>query len=296
MADDAAAAYLDSHRWASAVLTTTPRDDVGAAPAPPAGTGPDVTISTPVPDQPVVLGGEALPEVDAGTTAVPSGLPVPQPPVPVPPVPPPAGPQAAGPQPAGPLPAVPLQPAPRVAQPTPAVAPAGPPPQVPAPAEPAPLRRPAPAEGSFTPARLVVPSLGVDGPVADVGLTARSEFAVPDDPGLVGRWDGGARPGDGRGTVALAGHVTWRGTEGLLHDLAELRPGAEVWLLAADGTGAVYVAGSVDVHTKATAPWRDVFRADVAERLVLITCGGRVDPVTGVHDSNVVAYLTPAPV
>jgi sortase (surface protein transpeptidase) len=131
--------------------------------------------------------------------------------------------------------------------------------------------------------------------VTDVGVTEDLEFAVPEDPGLVGRWDGGARPGDGRGTVALAGHVTWRGVDGLLRRLDELAPGDEVWLLAPDGTGAVYVAQSVDLHSKQALPWQDMFRYDVAERLLLITCGGSVDPVTGIHDSNVVAHLTPAP-
>jgi sortase (surface protein transpeptidase) len=124
-----------------------------------------------------------------------------------------------------------------------------------------------------------------------VGLTPAGEFAVPDDPGVVGRWDGGALPGSGTGTVSLAGHVSWGGVPGTLHDLARARAGDQAWLLDGRGSGVGYVVEAVRTHLKSELPVRDIFRADVAERLVLITCGGRFDPVAGRHDSNVVVYL-----
>jgi hypothetical protein len=126
-----------------------------------------------------------------------------------------------------------------------------------------------------------------------VGLNDKGEFAVPDDPGLVGRWDGGALPRSGSGTVALAGHVSAHGVAGTLYGLALLLPGDKAWLVGADGTGATYTVDRVELFPKVTLPVADIFRSDVPERLVLITCGGAYDPATGHHDSNVVVYLDP---
>ncbi|MGF1664296.1 MAG: class F sortase [Kineosporiaceae bacterium] len=136
-----------------------------------------------------------------------------------------------------------------------------------------------------------LPSLGTTAPVIEVGVTAERVLQVPGDPAVLGRWADGARPGDGTGSVVLAGHVSYRGELGVLHTLPDLQPGDEAVVTTSQGQ-ARYRAERVDVYRKAALPYQDIFQFDVPERLVLITCGGEFDRATGHYDSNVVAYLT----
>jgi hypothetical protein len=140
---------------------------------------------------------------------------------------------------------------------------------------------------------LELPTLGTTAPVIEVGVTDELVLQVPADPAVLGRWSDGARVGDGSGTIALVGHVSYRGELGVLHQLPNLRPGDEAIVTTPDGS-VRYVAERVDVYNKQALPYQDIFRFDVPERLVLITCGGEFDRSTGHYDSNVVAYLTPA--
>jgi hypothetical protein len=91
--------------------------------------------------------------------------------------------------------------------------------------------------------------------------------------------------------VVLVSHVDYRGVPGVLKRLADLSPGSEAVLVGPDGRQATYVLERVDTYRKAVLPFQDIFRFDVPERLVLITCGGEIDPATGRYDSNVVAYF-----
>jgi len=146
--------------------------------------------------------------------------------------------------------------------------------------------------GQFRPHRLLVPGIGVDAEVVSIGMTDDLALQVPDDPAVLGWWNGGAGPAAGTGTVTVTGHVSWAGTPGALRHLAELPPGESAWLIGADGAGIRYVSERVETYLKTALPSQDIFATAVPERLVLITCGGAFDPFTGRHDSNVVAYLS----
>jgi hypothetical protein len=140
---------------------------------------------------------------------------------------------------------------------------------------------------------LELPALGITAPVIESGVTQDLVLQVPSDPAVLGRWADGARPGDGRGSVVLAGHVSYRGELGVLHTLQNLEPGDEAVVETPSGP-ITYVTDRVDVYRKTALPYEEIFQFDVPERLVLITCGGKFDRSTGHYDSNVVAYLSRA--
>jgi hypothetical protein len=102
-------------------------------------------------------------------------------------------------------------------------------------------RPPSPSSASppivgWTPQQLVIDRLGVRAPVDAVGVR-RGALDVPDDPAQVGWWVGSAVPGDGRGTVLLAGHVdTARAGKGAMFQLERLPMGATVDIRAGDRT------------------------------------------------------------
>lgn len=161
--------------------------------------------------------------------------------------------------------------------------------------EPAPsASAPTPSAGTFTPTGLALPDLDVRSEVVEVGVTDDLVLEVPDDPQVVGLWSDGARPNHGTGSIVLVGHVDYRGLPGALQRLGDLSAGSQAVLSGADGQEVRYVVERVDVYRKSALPFEDVFRFDVPERLVLITCGGEFDRTSGHYDSNVVAYLARA--
>jgi Sortase domain len=157
----------------------------------------------------------------------------------------------------------------------------------PAPTSPAPATSPAAA-----PIRLALPALAIDAPVVPVGVQPGGGMAIPDDPKVLGWWQGGARTGD-RGTVVLAGHVdTAQAGAGALFPLSRAVPGQHVLLTTSQGTRD-YVINAVRAYLKADLP-SEVFATTGQSRLALITCGGPFDPRTRQYADNLVVYALPA--
>ncbi|NMH99890.1 sortase domain-bontaining protein [Pseudonocardia acidicola] len=143
-----------------------------------------------------------------------------------------------------------------------------------------------------TPQRLRLPSLGVDAPVVPVGVAAGGALVVPDDPGVLGWWQAGARPGSGHGTVVVDGHVDSAvAGPGALYHLRAVRLGDRVQLGTDRGTQG-YVVRALRSFPK-SAPPPDLFAIDGPPRLALITCGGSFDRHTRQYADNVVAYAVP---
>ena len=149
-----------------------------------------------------------------------------------------------------------------------------------------------PAAQEFDVSQISIPQLDADAEVVEVGVTENRILEVPPDARVLGRWSDGARPGAGTGSVVLVSHVDFRGVPGVLKQLSDLPVGAEATLIGPDGEEATYVVEQIDVYQKTVLPYQDIFRFDVPERLVLITCGGEIDPSSGHYDSNVVAYFS----
>ncbi|MCW2721015.1 MAG: peptidase sortase [Pseudonocardia sp.] len=151
---------------------------------------------------------------------------------------------------------------------------------------------PAPVAAPATPEQLRLPSLGVDAPVVPVDVEPGGALRVPDDPGVLGWWQAGARPGSGHGTVVVDGHVdTARDGPGAFYHLRALRPGDQVRLRTDRGTQG-YVVRAVRSFPKTALP-PELFTTDGPPRLALVTCGGSFDQHTRQYADNVVAYAVP---
>jgi sortase (surface protein transpeptidase) len=147
------------------------------------------------------------------------------------------------------------------------------------------------------PQRLDIPRLDVQAPVVARGLDVRGAIDPPplDQPGVVGWYGAGARPG-AAGTALMAGHLDTETRPAVFHRLAALRPGDTVRGVRDDGRVAVITVEDVLVlprdHFDAHRAYgtRQTGRAE----LRLITCGGPFDRATGTYRANVVvsAYLT----
>lgn len=148
-----------------------------------------------------------------------------------------------------------------------------------------------PAESPAEPDRLIVPSLGLDEQLIDLGLAADGGMEVPQDPSRVGWFTWGGRPG-GPGPTVVAGHVDSDLGPAVFFRLTELQPGDEVQVHSADGQAVTYVVDHAADYPKGEFPTEEVFGATASDQLRLITCTGSWDSLAASYSDNRVVYAT----
>ena len=126
--------------------------------------------------------------------------------------------------------------------------------------------------------RLVIPGIGVDAPIIELGILPDGTMDSPDGPVEVAWYTFSAKPGE-IGNVVMAGHLDYIDYgAAVFWSLSELRPGDEVQLLLEDDTLVKYVVESVIEYDEATAPVQDIVGPTANESITLITCSGSFDP------------------
>ncbi|NMH97124.1 class F sortase [Pseudonocardia acidicola] len=144
------------------------------------------------------------------------------------------------------------------------------------------------------PVGLSLPERGITAPVVPIGTDPGGALQPPDPPQTVGWWAPGALAGAPTGTVVIAGHVDSAVAGiGVLAVLPSLTAGEPISLRGADGRTFTYRVQARHQFAKARLP-AEVFAQTASPRLVLVTCGGRFDPVLRSYDDNIVVYAVPA--
>jgi sortase A len=128
------------------------------------------------------------------------------------------------------------------------------------------------------PARLVIPSIGVNARIEARGLDSDRNLASPNDYREVAWYKTGPKPGD-PGNALINGHVNWWTGDAVFTHLASLRAGDEVRVVRADGRVVVFkVTSSRTVG--ANARIASLFDPRKDSTLTLITCSGVWNPLT----------------
>ena len=145
------------------------------------------------------------------------------------------------------------------------------------------------------PVRVRITSLGIDAPVAAVGIDV--DHGVLGVPPLIQRtawWRDGAAPGARSGAVLIAGHVdSARLGAGAFFKLHRARPGDRVAVTTAAGRTYSYRVVSVRDYAKSRLP-TSVFSRRGRPRLELVSCGGPFIASEGHYRDNVVLTAVPA--
>lgn len=157
-------------------------------------------------------------------------------------------------------------------------------PPAPAAAEPTPV-----VGVGVEPARVSLPTLGLDEALIPLGIQADGEMEVPVDYDDVGWFTGGGRPG-GVGPTVIAGHVDSRSGPAVFFRLGELRAGDAFSITDVDGAVHDYRVTGVENHPKAQFPTARVFGATLDDEVRLVTCGGEYDTSIGRYVDNVVVF------
>ncbi|MDX2392912.1 MULTISPECIES: class F sortase [unclassified Streptomyces] len=147
------------------------------------------------------------------------------------------------------------------------------------------------------PARVDVPSIGVQAPVISRGLDSRGSIDPPpyELPGTVGWWGAGAAPG-AAGTALMVGHVDTKSKPAVFFGLSTVKPGAKIRVARADGSVAEFTVEDVKTYERTEFDPKKAYgpRVDGRAELRLVTCGGNYDKAAKQYSANVVvsAYLT----
>ena len=151
-----------------------------------------------------------------------------------------------------------------------------------------------PQAGS-APVRLLIPEIGVDSALMELGLQPDGSLEVPPT-GFPAGWFTGAPAPGATGPAVMAGHVDWEGSPGVFYDLRLLEPADEITVTRTDGSSAVFSVVSVEQFDKDAFPTDAVYGDLDHAGLRLITCGGSYDPGERSYTDNIVVFaeLLPA--
>lgn len=139
------------------------------------------------------------------------------------------------------------------------------------------------APAAETPARLIIPSIGLDTGIDPVGINKKGEMEVP--PGSspnVGWYKGGPKPGQ-VGSAVLDAHVF-----AAFRDLRNVRVGDDVIIVTASGQRLRFVAAESTVFRLSELTSAMLFGRGGDRWLNLITCAGQ--PVGDTYSHRLVVY------
>ncbi|MET9484244.1 class F sortase [Streptomyces sp. NPDC006638] len=142
------------------------------------------------------------------------------------------------------------------------------------------------------PARVTIPSLGVDSSLMALGLNRDGTVEVPPaDRGMTAGWyTGGAVPGE-PGAAVIIGHNNTRLGRAVFHDLKKIREGADIAVRNTRGATAHFTVTGTETVGKTSFPTRKVYGPTDARALRLITCDGAFD-AQGHPVDNLIVYAT----
>jgi len=124
------------------------------------------------------------------------------------------------------------------------------------------------------PLNLSIPSIGVDAPIEQVGLTKDGNLDVPKDGVYTGWFDIGAKPGE-MGSAVINGHYgTWPdGSHSVFDNLSKIKVGDKVSVRDDKGQVFDFVVTQIKTYG-ADAVVPEIFNRTDGSYLNLITCNG----------------------
>ena len=144
------------------------------------------------------------------------------------------------------------------------------------------------------PTRVMIPSIGVDAKLVPLGDEKPGVMEVPDF-GRAGWYakQPAVRPG-APGPGVIAAHYDSRKGPDVFYRLGQLRKGAEITVVDAEGDEHDFVVERMVTSPKGQLPAKEVFSRTSDPTLRLITCGGAFDRKWGHYLDNVTVFAKAA--
>jgi LPXTG-site transpeptidase (sortase) family protein len=141
---------------------------------------------------------------------------------------------------------------------------------------------------SDAPRRIIIPAIGVDGFIQQVGTTKENAVAVPTNIHIGGWFDDSVKPGQ-NGLSIIDGHVSGRYTDGIFKRLGELKSGEKFQIEYGDRSTKTFEIVENRKLTEADSS-NFLFQktSQINSQLNLITCGGNFDKNTEEYADRIV--------
>lgn len=137
------------------------------------------------------------------------------------------------------------------------------------------------------PIRLIIPSIGLDAPVKDVGVNEIGEMDVPDgSSNQVGWYASGTVPGD-VGSAVMDAHVF-----AAFAKLRYVKTGSDIYVIMKSGKKRHFIVRESLVYRLGQLSPDLLFNRTDARRLNLITCAGSPTVDGSTYDHRLVVYAT----
>lgn len=155
----------------------------------------------------------------------------------------------------------------------------------------APIPEPTPSP-RLVPATIIIPKLGIQTAVEQVGLTATDNMDVPKNAANVAWYQYGPKPSE-VGNAVIAGHYdTPTGKAAIFFRLRSLKAGDEIEVVSENAIRSTFVVTELATIPYNQFPSEHVFKTRAGKNLNLITCGGIWDPKRKTYVDRIVVYTT----
>ncbi|MCM3609984.1 class F sortase [Planococcus sp. MERTA32b] len=139
----------------------------------------------------------------------------------------------------------------------------------------------------MVPARVAIPSIGVDAAIEATGILENGEMGVPEDINQVGWFEPGFKVG-AKGHSVLAGHVDSLTGPAIFYHLKKVEAGEKVFVTDRDGREMVYEIQGKTSYPTDEAPIEEIFGPSGSRMINLITCTGTFNRDIGSHEERLV--------
>lgn len=143
---------------------------------------------------------------------------------------------------------------------------------------------------SHDPKKIIIPSLGVDAYIQNVGVDQHNEVAVPNNLHVAGWFVDSVRPGE-RGLSIIDGHVDLRPNrpDAVFQHLGTIQPDAEITVVFGDESTKTFKVVKVqDVALEEAAGVLFSSLPSGERQLNLVTCGGKYDEAADRLDRRII--------
>lgn len=138
------------------------------------------------------------------------------------------------------------------------------------------------------PKKIVIPSIGVDAYLQNVGVDQKHEVAVPNNIHLAGWFVDSVRPGD-KGLSIIDGHINGVSHNGVFDQLAAVHSGETYTIEFGDDSRRQFKIVSVDeVDLDQAASVLFSQKPSITRQLNLITCGGEWDQDKRLYNKRII--------
>jgi LPXTG-site transpeptidase (sortase) family protein len=145
-----------------------------------------------------------------------------------------------------------------------------------------------PGDISVKEAHLIIPKIGVDAVIKDMGITLDGVMAVPNNTVDVGWFSLGTRPGQ-TGSAVIGAHNELNSKLGVFAHLSELKVGDTLSVVDVDGISISFIVRKIHTYS-ATDTNSGIFQSTNGVHLNLVTCSGAWNPSTKTHTTRLVVF------